>query len=62
LKDIHEKHHLGVDRTLYLARLCFSSAEIRRDVERVMRSCGKGNSIDPHPIQWQEGSLEVKEN
>jgi len=63
LRSFHDLHHLGVDRTLYLARLCFPDAVVRREeVKRVVQSCVRCRSVDPAPVTWSAGSLEVDSN
>lgn len=63
VKESHEEHHLGVDRTLNLARRCYPGSLVsRRNVEEVVQSCLRCRSIDPAPIHWQNGTLEVERN
>ena len=58
---LHSKHHFGVDRTLYLARLVDPSVA-RRDVKKCVQSCQRCRSIDPAPARHEAGSLSVNEN
>jgi transposase InsO family protein len=63
LKSFHNLHHLGVDRTFYLAKKCYPKADIsREDVKRIVESCVRCASIDPAPIRWSHGDLEVRAN
>ena len=56
LEQQHQKHHFGVERTLYLARQV--DPEITRsEVERVVKECMRCNSIDPAPMKWNSGHL-----
>ena len=58
IEDLHRRHHMGVDRTLYLAkRLDPSSKESQ--VRNVVRGCEECQSIDPAPAKHEAGSLEV---
>jgi transposase InsO family protein len=60
---LHDRHHFGVDRTLYLARLCHPGRNVQRQaVEQIVGSCIRCRAIDPAPVQWQPGSLEVEQN
>jgi transposase InsO family protein len=61
LRKIHNAHHFGVDKTLYLARRLLSKGVTREDADQVVRSCHICRSIDPHPVTWDHGSLEVDE-
>ena len=61
VKEVHEKNHLGVDRTLYLARL-ENPTVTRREVEDVVRACSNCKSIDPPNEMWEKGGLDVREN
>jgi transposase InsO family protein len=63
IRAAHEEHHLGTDRTLHLVRRSHPGVAIaRRDVESVVQACAQCRSIDPAPIQWERGTLEVEEN
>jgi hypothetical protein len=57
---IHNKHHLGIDRTWYLAKkICGDNLE-REVVEKVISTCNRCKKVDPSPIKWQHGELSVK--
>lgn len=56
---IHNKTHLGVNRTLYLARRLFGDDVERKTVERVVSACGICRKIDPSPVKWDHGQLSV---
>ena len=63
LLEMHNKHHFGVERTLYLARLMAPEDNVtRKQVQDVVASCVRCRSIDPAPIKWEKGHLECKEN
>ena len=57
LKSLHELHHFGVDRTLYLAKVC-NPDDARKEVE----SCIKCKSVDPSTVHWEKGNLDVELN
>ncbi|KAF2347666.1 Integrase catalytic core [Trinorchestia longiramus] len=59
--DVHNKHHVGVDRTLYLARKMDPNIS-REDVKRVVRSCEQCQSIEPAPLKHEPGEVSVKNN
>ena len=58
---IHEEtgHH-GIKRTLYFSRK-LSPAVTRKDVRRVVKACQVCQSIDPAPVKWARGELNVDE-
>ena len=56
---IHNHCHLGIDRTMYLARKRYPSVT-RSLVEKVVKRCTRCCSIDPAPVSWEKGSLEVQ--
>ena len=61
MDQIHCRHHLGVDRTLYLARL-EDPAISSNEVAKVVNSCSKCLSIDPAPVIWEKGKLDVEQD
>ena len=58
LRENHERHHMGVDRSLYLARKADPSVT-REAVKAVVRSCHRCQSIDPAPVTHSPGQLSV---
>ena len=50
IKAIHDIHHLGVDRTHYLAKL---------EDPKVTKGKAQCQSIDPAPQNWDKGHLSV---
>ena len=61
IASIHEEtgHH-GIKRTMYFSRKV-SPAVTRRDVRRVVKACQVCQSIDPAPVKWARGQLNVDE-
>ena len=61
IASIHEEtgHH-GIKRTLYFSRKV-SPAVTRRDVRRVVKACQVCQSMDPAPVKWPKGKLNVDE-
>lgn len=59
VEDLHRMHHMGVDRTLFVARKV-DPAVSRDKVRQVVRHCGKCQSIDPAPVTHEAGELHVK--
>ncbi|XP_076049685.1 uncharacterized protein LOC143030423 [Oratosquilla oratoria] len=47
-KELHETHHLGADRSLFLARKVDSNIS-REEVRQTVRACARCQSIDPAP-------------
>ncbi len=61
VSEMHGKHHFGVDRTLYLARLADSNIT-RDEVRKCVQACQQCQSIDPSPVRHETGELGVKRN
>jgi ribonuclease HI len=61
IKEMHRMHHMGVDRTLYLAKLV-DPGVTRDEVKKVVKSCEECQSIDPPPRVHEKGNLSVTEN
>uniref|UniRef100_A0A5S6QEU8 RNase H type-1 domain-containing protein n=1 Tax=Trichuris muris TaxID=70415 RepID=A0A5S6QEU8_TRIMR len=56
----HAAGHPGVRRTLHFVRRR-DPAVPRRAVQRMVSDCQICRSVDPAPVKWQRGSLEVQE-
>ena len=56
----HERHHLGVERTLFFARKEIGDVVERSVVKNVVQNCDKCNRIDPASVRWKKGSLGVE--
>ena len=53
--------HPGVQRTTYFVRrIC--PATPRAAVMMAIRTCEECQSIDPAPVHWEKGTLEVNDN
>ena len=61
LRAMHEMHHLGVDRSLYLARKV-DPALTRQSVQRVVKECERCQRIDPAPAVHEGGEIWVTGN
>jgi hypothetical protein len=60
IKEIHDLHHLGVNRTWYVVKQCFPGKEVKKeDVVKVVKQCLRCKEIDPAPVRYEKGSLEV---
>ena len=59
--QIHARHHLGVDRTYYLAKKEDPNIS-RKTVADCLSGCHECKSIDPAPVTWQKGGLSVEKN
>lgn len=57
----HDWHHLGVDRTHYIARKLDPSVT-RKAVKRVVGSCQRCQMICPSPVRHEPGKLHVDAN
>ncbi|XP_065668032.1 uncharacterized protein LOC136088275 [Hydra vulgaris] len=62
ISDIHQRTgHFGVNRTLKFVRKAIPTAT-ENDVRNVIKSCEPCQSIDPAPIRWEKGKLDVEGN
>ena len=61
LREMHEMHHLGVDRSLYLARKV-DPVVTRQSVQRVVKGCERCQRIDPAPAVHEGGEIWVTGN
>ena len=59
LEEVHSKAHMGVDRTLQLARRLDPQIE-KTEVQKHVRACIKCQSIDPAPVKHERGHLSVE--
>lgn len=59
VRKLHEQHHFGVDRSLYLARLVDPTVS-REEMSQCIRECTQCRSIDPAPTVHEPGELEVQ--
>ena len=62
LRNLHDAHHLGVDRTLHLATSKWGSVVTRKDVEEVIEQCHVCKRVDPAPVQWENGHVNVNDD
>lgn len=61
IRNTHAQHHLGADRIHYIIGRCYPEENItKQEVEQVVRNCRECLSIDPSPVRWESGSLEVE--
>ena len=62
IKDVHDRFHGGVNRTKYVFHKVYPSVLVsNKSIEKVVKNCEKCLSIDPSPIKWDKGDLEVSE-
>ena len=61
IQEVHNRHHMGVDKTLYLARKIDPSVT-KADVKEVVRCCERCQSIDPAPVMHKKGEIGIAKN
>ena len=61
IQEVHNRHHMGVDKTLYLARKIDPSVT-KADVKEVVRCCERCQSIDPAPVMHKKGEIAIAKN
>ena len=59
--DLHNKTHLGVDKTFYMAKRLLPNVS-KENVRDVVRNCNICKSKDPAPITCSRGNLSVQSN
>ena len=57
----HQSGHLGVKQTLYFARLVDPQVS-KETANSVVKACETCRSIDPAPVRWKKGKLNVTDN
>ena len=62
IAEVHERAgHPGIRRTRYFARRDISRGVTRAQVRAVVANCDVCQAIDPAPVTWRHGSLDVRE-
>ncbi|GFR89469.1 Pol polyprotein [Elysia marginata] len=61
LRDLHNQHHFGVERTWYLAKRVNPTAK-KEDIKKIVRECERCQSIDPARSVHESGELGVSRN
>lgn len=59
VKELHQMHHMGVDRTLYVAKRVDPTVT-REKVRQVVRECDRCQAIDPAPMVHEPGRISVE--
>lgn len=59
VKELHQMHHVGVDRTLFVARRVDPTVT-REKVRQVVRECDRYKVIDPAPMVHEPGRISVE--
>lgn len=59
VEDIHRKHHFGTYKTLYCCQQ-YGLEPTLNEVMDVVKNCNECCSIDPNPVSWEHGTLEVQ--
>ena len=57
VQQIHNLAHFGVSRTEYLVQKLGLPDVTRKEVDQVVKSCQRCNSVDPSPIKFDKGNL-----
>ncbi|KAK3892373.1 hypothetical protein Pcinc_003743 [Petrolisthes cinctipes] len=58
VRELHQMYHMGVDRTLFVARKV-DPAITREKVRQVVRQCDRCQSINPAPSVHESGKIRV---
>ena len=61
IQEVHNRHHMGVEKTLYLARKLDPSVT-KAKVKEVVKCCERCQSIDPAPVMHKKGEIGIARN
>ena len=61
VKALHDRHHMGVERTWFLVKRV-DPAVTKECVKEVVKRCSRCQSIDPAPVKHEGGDLGVSES
>ena len=61
IQEVHNRHHMCVEKTLYLARKPDPSVT-KVEVKEVVKSCERCQSIDPAPVMHKKGEIGIARN
>ena len=59
--EVHNKHHMGVDRTLHIARK-IDPMITKAEVKKVVKRCERCQTIDPAPVTHSKGEIGIYKN
>ena len=63
IRDIHRRFHFGIDKTMFIANQGRPEMNFtREEASRVVSACERCQSIDPAPVKFERGNLDVTEN
>ncbi|XP_067949567.1 uncharacterized protein [Watersipora subatra] len=60
VRKTHDLHHFGIDRTLYIAEQRLGKCVSRKAVKNIVENCPACQRVDPTPMRWTKGNLEVE--
>ena len=60
VRRTHDEHHLGIDRTLYVARSLLGDQVTHDIAQSVVKQCHVCKRIDPAPVTWEKGTLSTE--
>jgi ribonuclease HI/transposase InsO family protein len=63
IRKIHQWHHFGKRRTLYVVQRVRPDLRVSEaEVQAVVETCASCRSVDPAPVRWEKGKLDVRDN
>lgn len=63
IQTVHEQFHFGINKTAFIANQKYPTRKFSRaEVQKVVNKCERCRSIDPAPVKFDPGKLEVSEN
>ena len=62
IRRSHNRHHLGVDRSLYVMQRTYPEQGVtRQEVEQVVKNCPECLSVDPSPVRRKRWKIQAPE-
>ena len=61
LTEMHKRHHIGADRTLYPATK-MDPTVTKKEVQAVVKCCERCQSIDPAPVMHKKSEIGIAKN
>ena len=58
IRSRHSEHHFGIDKTAYFVQAENPETSLK-DIVSVVKHCDRCRSIDPAPVKWEVGNLDV---
>jgi ribonuclease HI len=62
VKQVHSNFHAGIQKTKFMVDEIYPELKVSNEiVKKVVNHCNTCQSIDPAPVKWERGKLDVEE-